>query len=197
MNWLCHRIFHCLTPLGESMARQPHAWFFVLVGGLVNAWHCFERPKISFLIRYTWVGRSLFGYDLHHELTESISTPSQPWVFVYCVCKQGLALFSKDSKIIPKHMWFCGMKFYCVSPLWTDLAKGFFISSCHGLVSESIARLYHQWGFVHYVCNWRGLQKCWRALYIIPKHVCLCEMKFYWVVQWLTHFVTSFFAWHV
>ena len=65
-------------------------------------------------------------------------------------------------------------------------------------LGESIARPSHPWVFVCYILTHCLAWWFWKASDIIPKHICLCGMKFYCVIQRLTHFVRCFFTdWHV
>ena len=137
--------------------------------------------------------------DAFHCLTqlgESIARPCQPWIFESCVCNWGLQKhWSRASNIIPKHVCLCGMKFYLVVQWLTHFATCFF----HWLtrLDSSMDRTSQPWICVCYILT-NELAWFWKASDIIPKHVCLCGMKFYWVVQWLTHFAAyCFTAWQV
>ena len=65
--------------------------------------------------------------------------------------------------------------------------------SCVEKSSMSMARTFPRLDF-SCSCLSQGLPLFWKTSNIIPKHLCSCGNKFYWVVQWFTCFVPLFFT---
>ena len=81
--------------------------------------------------------------------------------------------------------------------MWEQVLLGGLITNllchCQAHLASSMTRFLSTMGFSCWHLN-QGLQWVWKALYIGPKHICLCGNKFYLVSQSLTHFVTWFYT---